>query len=285
MVKHPIILLPFFIVAFLEGLALELIYFSTRKPISFIAAPIIRKFSGEAFLHYPFHLVKLPKHFYYSQILIYIFFAVFLTAITINIVRNIKAGLPLKTNALIKNALNRYLSFVVFGIIMTAMLLILQRVDTIIFSKLAFMVSKRLPQLGPAIFSIASMIFFFLTNVILYLFLLLALPIIVIKKKSLLGALGKSIGLGFLNFLHIFTLIFLPLFLYLPVTVLKGYSSVLAHKTFPEMTLLIVAFGIIIAAFVDCFIFVCATSFILEKEPQSTGAQEHMSTGTQEHKS
>ena len=85
MVKRPIVILPFFIIAFFEGLALQLIYFSTRKPILLIAAPIVRKFSGEPFLHYPFNLAKLPRYFYYSRIFIYVFAGVFLAAISVNI--------------------------------------------------------------------------------------------------------------------------------------------------------------------------------------------------------
>ena len=89
MVKRPIVILPFFIIAFLEGLALELIYFSSRKPLLFIAGPIIRKFSGEPSLHYPINLVKLPRFVYYGQIFIYIvvFYIIIVVIASIQLVR------------------------------------------------------------------------------------------------------------------------------------------------------------------------------------------------------
>lgn len=264
MVRHPIIILPFFIVAFLEGLALELIYFSTRKPLSVITAPIIRKLSGEAFLHYPFNLIKLPKLFFYSQFLIYIFAGVFLAAISINIFKNIKTGLPLRTNALIKNAANRYVSFVGFGILTMALIFLLGKTDTLVFSKLSKLISTQFPNISPNIYPIGSTAFLFLTNLIMYTFIVLTLPIIVIKKESLLKAVARSIALGFRNFFRIFALLFTPLLLYLPVTLLKVYSTNLAGRTFPEIIVWVAAIGIIISVFLDCFIIVCAAQFVMD---------------------
>jgi len=264
--RKPIILLPFFIIAFLEGLALELIYFSTRKPLSYITAPIIRKFSGEAFLHYPFNLIKLPKLFYYSQILIYVFAGAFLTAISINILRNIKEKLPLRAKALIKNALNRYLSLVVYGIILISLIFLLGKADMFIFSKLVNIISKHFPRIVPKWFVLPSALFFFLTDLIMYTFLVLVVPIIVIEKKPLLKAITGSVALGFRNFFNIFALIFLPHLVYLPIPLLKAYLPNLVPKTFPEISVLILSVGIIIAAFIDCFVIVCATQFLLEGE-------------------
>ncbi len=266
MVKRPIILLPFFIIAFLEGLALELIYFSTRKPLSLIAGPIIRKFSGEPSLHYPFNLVKLPKYLYYSQILIYIFIGVFLIAITVNIVKNIKGELPLRTNALIRNATKRYFSFIVFGIIMMGSIFLVQRLDTRVFSKLVLLLTKSFPHIAPKFYSLGFVLLSFISNIVLQTFLVLAIPIMVIRKKSLLRALAGSIGLGFRYFFSIFTLIFVPFMLYFPIALLKAYLPNMAAKTFPEINLWIVGIGVIATVFVECFIIVCASQFLLARE-------------------
>ena len=266
MVKRPIIILPFFIIAFLEGLALELIYFSTRKPISLVMAPIIRKFSGEPFLHYPFNLVKLPKYFYYSQALIYIIAGVFLIAISINILKNIKMDLPLKAKAFIRNAANRYFSFATFGIIMMILIFLLNKLDAFLFSKLVNFSLRHLPQIIPKFYSFGFVLFSFFTNIIMQAFLVLALPIIVIKKKSLLKAIAGGIAMGFRNFFGIFTLIFLPFMVYLPIMLLRAYSSDLAGRMFPEISVCIMGAGIVVAIFVECFVVVCAAQFLLEKE-------------------
>lgn len=271
MAKRPVVILPFFIIAFLEGLALELISFSTRRPLSFIAGPIIRKFSGDAFLHYPYSLLKLPKYFYYSQILVFIFAGVVLMAISVNIFKNIQGGLPLKANALIKNASKKYLSFLVFGIIIAVLMLLLEKADRTIIAKLEQFTSGFLPQITHEFYSFAFTIFLFLSNIIMQAFLVLTVPIMVIKKTPLLKAIWGSIGMGFRNFFGIFTLIFLPSILYLPIALLKAYSPNFIATTFPEIGLYIIGVGIVVTIFVECFIIVCASGFLLEKEKTVTG--------------
>ena len=262
----PIVLLPFLIIAFIEGLALELIYFSTRKPLSIVAVPIIRKFFGANSVHYPGNLYILTDLFYYAEMIIYVFISIFLIAISINIFKNIRMNLPIKTAALIKNASRQYLSFVIFGIIMMVFITLLRYSDRFIFSKLLPLGLKYLPKIGIGIYLIVMILFLFLSNIILQIFLLLAIPIMVIEKRPLLKALGGSIYLGFRNFFKIFSLIFLPFLIYAPISLLKIASTKLAAKTFPEITFYIAGAGIIIAALIDCFIVVCASQFLLDKE-------------------
>lgn len=263
-VKRPIVMMPFFIIAFFEGLALELIYFSTRKPLSVIAVPIIKKFSAEVFTHYPYYLAKVPKIFYYSQVLIYVFAGVFLSAISVNMLKNIKAGLPLKSNALIRNALDRYLSFIAFGAIMAAIIFLLERTGSFAYMQLVKMPLKIFPNMAPKIHGFLFTCFMFLLDMIVQTFLVLTVPIIVIEKAPLWKAILRSMKLGLFNFFKILPLIALPLILYFPVMVLKSFSTDLAGKTFPEVVLFIAAAGIIASAFVECFIVTCASQFLLE---------------------
>ncbi|MFH0731619.1 MAG: hypothetical protein V2A72_01705 [Candidatus Omnitrophota bacterium] len=262
----PIILLPFIITAFFECLAVELIYFSSRKPLSIIAGPVIRKFYGEASLHYPGNVIILPNIFYYLQILIYIFIAVFLTGVSINIFRNVKEGLPLRTNAFIKNALKRCGAFLSFGILMIILLFLLKKADLFIFNKLARLAAKQAPRfVGRAYFSGASL-FLFASNIILQTFFILALPIMVMQKSPLVKALGKSISLGFRRFFSLFALILVPSLLFLPIALLKSNATQLAQMTFPEITVAITLLGIVLTIFIDSFVIVCASQFLLDTE-------------------
>lgn len=265
MATKPIVIMPFIFVAFLEGLALELIYYFPRKPLANIAAPVMRRFFGEVFLHYPDNLVILPKLFYYAQVLIYVFCGVFLAGICVNIARNIRMGLALQADTLAKYAFKRYLSFFGFGIIVSSLMFLLNKVDAFIFVKVMDLVSEELPEillrLAPFIFTL----FLFCSNIVLQTFLVLTVPLLVIKKKSLLKALICSISLGLRNFGSIFTLIFLPFLIYLPIALLKVGSSKLVEKTFPEINLYIIIVGIILAVFVECFVVVCASQFLWDQ--------------------
>lgn len=263
---RPVILLPFIVVAFLESLALELICFSTRFPLSSVASPIIRKFFGESFNHYPINFVILPKLFYYKQIGIYVVLGVFLSAICINIFKNTKEGLPLKANALIRNAASRYFSFLIYGVLMILLIVLLQRIDTFVFAKGMRFVSRYLTQLTPVIYLVSFTLVLFATNLIMQTFFVLTIPIVVLEKKSLLKALIKSVNLGFRKFFTIFYLIFLPFLVYLPVIFLKSISSQLIDKTFPEITVYVTAIGIIVSLFADCFMVVSTSQFVLDSD-------------------
>lgn len=266
MVTKPVVILPFIIIAFLEGLALEFIYFSTRPPIYPIINPIVKKFFGETFVHYPNHLLVLPNLFYNAQIAIYLFIGVFLTAISINIFKNIKEGLPLKANALIKNASKRYLSFFGYAIIVIALIILLKNADKFVYLKFTRLCLKRFPQLTPRLYQFGFVLFLFLTNVIMQVFLILAIPFIVIKKKGLFRAIASGVILSLRNFITLFILIFLPFLIYLPLTLAKSFSLELVNKTFPEINVYVTIIGIPIAAFIDCFIILCASQFLIDME-------------------
>ncbi len=264
--SNPVVLLPFIFIAFFEALASELIYFSTAKPISIVTGPIVKKYIGEDFMHYPGSLMFLPNAFYYAQVLIYIFIGVFMAAVSVNIFKNKKAGLPVRVDALAKNALKSYLSYFIYGIIAIILMILIKRVDTFTLSKVTQALFKNSQAAAGKFYFIGMSLASFLTNVLLHAFIVLAIPIMVMQKKPVFKALGASIYMGFRNFFSVFSLIFIPFMAYLPVMLLKSMSTILANKTFPELTLYIVTASIIISVFVDCFVIVCASQFLADKE-------------------
>jgi len=264
--KRPIVLMPFVIIAFLEALALEILYFSPRFPVSLVMSPVVRKFFGEQFIHYPGNFLLLPKIFYYAQVIIYVSIGVFLTSIAVQIVKNIKEKLPLKPRALIQNAAKRYLSLFLYGIIVIVMLTLAQKTNQLVLSKAAHFIASHFPKFPPDLLSFATTVSTFLSSIIIQAFLVLTIPIIVIEKRSFLKSLIKSLYLGFCNFPTVFTLIFLPFLVYLPVSVMKSFSAALVDKTFPEMSAYVTVSGIIISVILDCFIITCMTQFFLDTE-------------------
>ena len=127
-------------------------------------------------------------------------------------------------------------------------------------------VSHLFPRLIPIVYGIGLTIVLFISNVILETFLILALPFMVMFDMGLLKALGRSIITGGRNFLTVFSLILLPLLIYLPIAVLKSSSSELINKLFPEISVCICAAGIVAAVFVDCFLVICAAQFLLDRK-------------------
>lgn len=265
MVTKPIVIMPFILIAFLECAALELIYFSTRSPISYLANPVIRKFFGEAFTHYPAHLIILPKLFYYAQVAIYMFIGVFLTGVAVNIFKNLTMNLPVRTKALIKNALGNYLSFFVYAVLVTALFFFLRKAELYIFVKAFNKIARLLPVSIPGVFNILIIILIFATNIMFQTLVISTVPLIVLEKMGLFKAFIKSVYLGARNFFTVFILIFIPFLIYFPVAFVKNFSTEIAGKTFPEINLLISIAGILLSILLDCFSLMCVSRFLLDR--------------------
>lgn len=266
MAKNPIVILPFIIIAFLESIALELIYFSIRPPLSKLADPVVRKFFGEMFVHYPGNLMILSKLFYYAQVAIYVSIGVMLTAITINIFKNISEGLPVRFNAMLKNSIKRYFGYFGYGCLVMIALFSLNKAETFVFLKAMGRLNNILPQSAATLIYSGFTIFLFITTIIMYAFLISTVPLMVMAKRSLFKSLLSSISIGARNFFKVFALILPPFVLYLPFTILKNLPAAIADKAFPEINLLVVASSIIATVFIDCFMILCVSQWLFDRE-------------------
>ncbi|MFA5145931.1 MAG: hypothetical protein WC515_00910 [Candidatus Omnitrophota bacterium] len=266
MAKNPRVLMPFIFIAFFEILALELIYFSPRWPISLVVDPIVKKFFGEGLTHYPAHLAILGKLFYYSQIFIYISVSVFLTAVTVQIFKNTKAGLPVITGAVIKNVAKRYFSFMAYGILFIALMMVIEKGSGFVFFKATRFISRLIPQIPIRVFGLASILGVFFLNVILQAFMISVVPLIVLANKPLVKAVVRSVTLAVKNFPTIIGLVLLPYLVYLPVVLLKSFSGAIMDKTVPESVVLVTVLGSVLSIFIDCFVILVAAQFVADKE-------------------
>ena len=271
MVKRPVVIMPFVFIAFLEILALEFLYFSSRPPLSCIANPVIRKFFGETFIHYPANLAILPRLFYYEQIVIYIIVGAFLTAVSVNIFKNINNGLPVKAKAMVRNTLKSYASLLIYALLVSVLIFALQGADAFIFSKAIRLLARLLPVSIAPLYGTGFTLLLFLSNLIMQTFLIAAIPIMVIEKAPLLKALARSITLAFRNFPILITLIFLPFFIYLPVIFLKSFSAQIMDRTFPEVSLYVTLAGIMITMFLDSFAIISVSQFLLDRKKNAAG--------------
>lgn len=262
--EHPVVLAPFIAIAFFETLILEIVNFCTRKPLAVVFAPIIRKFFGEQFLHYPNNFTLVPRLFNLGQIVIYILVSVFLTAVAVQIFFNIKNNSPIVRRAIVKNSAKRYMAFIGYGLIFILVMIIIERSEGFLFLKAAKVLSRHMFKIPDELFRVGSSLLIFFTNVISQVFLIFTIPIIVIEKKNLLKAILGSAILGARNFLKVLWLILLPFLFYVPLFLTKAFMPIVMDKTFPESSFYVTLFGILISIFVDCFIIISAAQFLLE---------------------
>ena len=118
--EHPIILYPLCIGVFLQLLALEILYFSPRFPLSTFFGPLIRRVWGEIYLHYPANFMLLPKLFYYAQCFLYLFIGCVLNAMAISMIAAVNSDKKITLKTAAKECFSRYshiffASFLSFG--------------------------------------------------------------------------------------------------------------------------------------------------------------------------
>ncbi|MFA6320574.1 MAG: hypothetical protein WCY36_01815 [Candidatus Omnitrophota bacterium] len=262
--QNRIVLAPFIIIGLIECLVLELAYFSARAPLSGLFGPIIKKFFGEAYLHYPASISILPKLFYYGQTFVYVFISVFLAAVAVQIFVNIRAGLPVIVKAIVKNTAKRYLTFVGYGLIYVTLMAVLEKAESVVFFKGMRFISRHMFKISPGLYSAGTVSLLFVTFVFIQTLFISTIPLIILDKKSLLKAIAGSVVKSVMNFIKVFCLILVPLSFYLPSLIMSSFLSPIMDKTFPEVGFYITLLTIVTAVFVDCFILMVMTQFLLD---------------------
>ena len=93
---------------------------------------------------------------------------------------------------------------------------------------------------------------------------MLTIPIIITEKKALIKAIIGSMAVAARNFIRVFCLVLVPLLFYLPVIVMKTFLVAIMDKTIPEVSIYITLLGIVTSVFVDCFVIISVTQFLLD---------------------
>ena len=266
-VANPIILFPFVTTAFIQLLVLEIIYFSPRFPLVNFFGPLIRR-EGEAFLHYPQHLLILPQWFQIAQYFIFIFISSFLIAVAIEIIKNINSNKKTTFPGALRAILPQYvhvclaaiITFLAFYILSKLQGLLIGRAmhirsGTGIFYIIKTAVLYGAPYLNLLIGTLITTIFAFV------------LPIIVIERKKVFQAIALNFKYLRGSFWFIFFIVLIPMLFYVPVLLLQGNLSSIANLTFEGVRLVSPAISIIVLTMVDATVYTAITAyFLLKKE-------------------
>lgn len=257
MMANPIVLIPFLYIGFLEGIDLLIAWFSTRFPFSYIANPIISKIYGEEFTHYPGIMFILPDLFYFGQIIVWALFAVFLSAVTVRIYKNLIEGLPVKVGDQIKETLPNYFSFPILAIVVGTLFSMMGVVSMSILKKF----------LGP----VAAIAIYYAFKFVLLAMVISTVPLIILYKMNLFNAFKNSVIIFVKDFPTLFLMIFTPFLLYFPVFFAKNFWAVEYAKTSPEINLYLAMTGIVVIMFLGCFILLCVSRFLLDRTQAAEG--------------
>ena len=252
---------PFLLYGLVQVILLYSLINFNQSPFSSYLIPIIRKFFGEAALHYPnFFYILAP---FYSQVnlilsgligVIIIGMGTHLFAVTFN-------GSKSTLGQAIKSTMPRYGLLFIVWILESALTIAMIIGVPWILNKLLqpeYRISRFI-ELGGLLLGIAMASIFAYTT-----------ALIVLDKQKLLRTLSQTFSIFKKNSITTFLLIAIPTFLYFPINFLTRKSVVLITKFSPEIIVLLLSTGVFISFISSYFQIGTITRFyLLLKEKRS----------------
>jgi len=266
-ISNPIIFYPMCILAFIQLLCLELIYFTPRFPLSVFGAPVIRYFWGDVYLHYPFNFVLLPKIFHWVQIFIYIFAAGLLSGLTVAIIETINSSRKISLKQLFKQTFGKYFHIVLASFLSWALMFSLAKVHGLILKRALLIRSETgfYAILKKMVVVSAPYVQLFI-GILVTTLLAFVIPILIIERDKIIGAIKRNFISLRDSFFLVLALVLIPTLVYLPIFIIRNVVIPGAQMAFPEVHALMIVVSVIIAVLIDTVTLTAITTYYLAKK-------------------
>ncbi len=269
--KHPSLFKPFLYLAFIEMAGLALLFYSPQWPVSLVLAQPIRAFYGEAALHYPGHLLALPQIFRIWQIIAGVIFGSLLTGIAISMYNQEAKGMSLRFGKNFKIAFNRYLPLLAYTLVTFIIIYLVEHFSGIFIKDRLVAGKGYFLKMGQIKWGVGLAVFNILFSVGIETLLMYVPVLIIIENIGFWRSAAASIKTVFRYFVTSVLLVLVPVVFYLAAVVLKVFIPRLMDMYFPEISLVITIFGILLAFLVNTIVAVSSTILYLNvRETKST---------------
>ena len=259
MILQPKIMYPFLILAVLDVIGMIAIFLFEQPPLDRFLGPIVVRFYGRQFLHYPFNLLLLSQLFQYLQIVTSIIIGTFMSGLTISGVQQYFQTGEISYKVAMKKAVFKYINLI---IITLAVFFLISYCYDLEKRALLKILSKGPSFLGiqASDWTMLALIFavIFISGIIQSLFVL-AQPAIMLDNKNFILAAFRSIYYAASNSFAASMLVIVPLLFFLPVTLVKNNLMPLIKRTAPEIVFVIIVLGILITMMVNVMITISST--------------------------
>ncbi len=236
--RNPLVLFLFVFLAFIQACALTVVFLSHSEPVNSLLGPIIRRFWGDRFLHYPDNFLILPKLFSYAEMAVITVAGLIITGITIQLIASARDREHTSTIVTaFWNTLKRYLGMLFIWLC--------------IFFALRYgarAVLDLLPNRLPLHFAGLLGVFLIMQMLTAFLF-----PAILLSGKKFWKSISEAVGLALKNSPRLFLLLLLPVGLSVALSYLKTMSPLVSQNN-PDMVLVILYCSIVVSTAVDLFI-------------------------------
>ena len=256
------IVIPFFVIAFLELMAMAALFFAIQAPLVKYLTPIVLRFWGKQFLHYPFNLLLLAQLFTYVQIGLAIVFGSLCSGLTISNVFQYSQTEQFSYKTAFKKALFKYVSLIIITVLVFFIIKFAYSIEKKVLIKI-MMKGQSFLGLRREDWSLLFMVFGVITAGFVQSLFAFAHAAIIIDNKNFVTAIFRNIAFVFKNFFAVCVLVIVPLLVYIPVSLLKGNMFELMKRTAPEIVFAVLVLGVLITLFINVLITISTTNAYL----------------------
>jgi hypothetical protein len=260
MLRSPSVLAPFIVFAALQFLALVCLALFSVSPLSSVMVPLVQRIGGEQALHYPMHLVLLPRLYYmlYLPLTAVVGFVLFGWAVSLVVEQYERNDVEIagrrrcSTAALIP-------SMIVAGLIFVAVITAVQLGVSYFSEAVANVWGRRLLSMG-------SLVALILVQV----FLVYSLYFLVTRTSNPFLAVLESVRLGRRKLALTAALVLTVFLIHLPVDFLTQRSDKVVLKFDPGLVVILLAAGIVVEIITNYFLFASTTSVAVGEGKEET---------------
>jgi len=262
---HPVILYPLCLMAFIELLTLEILFFAPRPPLAGFFAPLITQFEGEPFLRYPYNFILLAKWFDRVQLPLYVVFHSFFIGALVMAVHFINEDQKLDMRKVLTSTLSRYIHLFLAALLSVGLIIKLSEVYQSVL-KVTLLADPNMPLLiRRFIFYGDNFIDLFITVVVMTVMAFIV-PIIVIERRGFLAALIRNFRNQFKSWWFTFIVMLLTSVLYVPVLLLRMSWQKAQVWPVPELAVALLAASIFVLLFIEAIRYTAVTTYYLLQE-------------------
>ncbi len=207
----PKIWIPILVMGGIHLTLLACLYFFPRPPLRMVFAPIIRRFFGETYLHYPYNFVVLP---YLAKILrqsLVIFIDIYFIAVLAKLTSQSLRDRALSLKSAFKDALFKIFPLLAYSLLLVLILYVVQKVPPYVFKTIYK--SPMIADKQMAVYkSINQGMFYALkfVGVVIQVFFVYTIPALVVGEYSLLHSVDRSFRIAARNFFSTLFLVLIP---------------------------------------------------------------------------
>lgn len=249
--KNPKILYPFAVLAFIQLLLMQILFFAPRFPLSMFFGPIIMRIKGAAYMQYPMSFDLMNHWFQSAQIFIFLFASSLFIGKAVMMVACVNRGESLQERMPfmgLKKYVNVIVAFLLIFIMMYGFTFLygflMRRAVQIRSTSGIYFLIKQAVFIGAPYFNLLFSII--VTSLCAYL-----LPLIVLEGKNIFGAMIKNFQLLAFSFLPLVIIISASTLFYLPVLLIRSNYRWFSTFLAPEGWQVFVIFGVFLMLFID----------------------------------